>query len=118
MNRFYIPEHCSLGLTVLGITFQLRWINAGTISKEVELRDIHVISRFITRICMNCENTSKCLLSNSQGSFVPRKFFQIGDHELAEFARYPPAIASSLVDYASVPVLPHAPAIIQVQSCK
>ena len=28
--------------------YQLRWINAGTIAKEVELRDIHVISRFIT----------------------------------------------------------------------
>ena len=50
VNRFYIPELCSLGLTVLGITFQLRWINAGTISKEVELRDIHVINRFITLV--------------------------------------------------------------------
>ena len=48
MNRFYIPEHCSTGLKILRITFQLRWINAGTISKEVELRDIQVISMFIT----------------------------------------------------------------------
>ena len=29
---------------------QLRWINAATISKEVELRDIHVISWFITLV--------------------------------------------------------------------
>ena len=50
MNRFYVPEHCSTQLRVLGITFQLRWINAGTISKEVELRYIHVISRFITEM--------------------------------------------------------------------
>ena len=48
MNRFYVPEHCSTQLRVLGITFQLRWINAGTISKEVKLIDIQVISRFIT----------------------------------------------------------------------
>ena len=47
-NRFYMPELCSLGLIVLGITFQIRRINAGTISKEVELRDIQLISRFIT----------------------------------------------------------------------
>ena len=50
VNRFYIPELCSLGITVLGITFQLRWIIAGTISKEVELRDIHLLSRFITLV--------------------------------------------------------------------
>ena len=48
MNRFYIPEHCSPELRVLGMIYQLRWINAGTIAKEVELIDIHVISRFIT----------------------------------------------------------------------
>ena len=48
VKRFYIPELCSLGITVLGMSLQLRWINARTISKEVELRDIHVISRFIT----------------------------------------------------------------------
>ena len=48
MNRFYIPEHCSPGLRILGNDLQLRWIIAGTIAKEVELIDIHVISRFIT----------------------------------------------------------------------
>ena len=49
MNRFYIPEHCSTELRIPGISLQLRWINAGTISKEVELRNIHLISRFITK---------------------------------------------------------------------
>ena len=50
MNRFYVPEHCSTQLRVLGIAFQLRWIIEGTISKEVKLIDIHVISRFITLV--------------------------------------------------------------------
>ena len=50
MNRFYIPEHCSTQLRVLGIDLQLRWINAGTISKEGDLRDIHLMSRFITLV--------------------------------------------------------------------
>ena len=50
MNRFYVPEHCSTQLRVLGMVSQLRWIIEGTISKEVELIDIHVISRFITKI--------------------------------------------------------------------
>ena len=48
MNRFYVPEHCSTQLRVLGMVSQLRWIIEGTISKEVELIDIQVISRFIT----------------------------------------------------------------------
>ena len=50
MNRFYIPEHCSTQLRVLGIDFQLRWIIEGTISKEVELWYIHLISRFTTSV--------------------------------------------------------------------
>ena len=55
MNRFYIPEHCSTEFRILGMSLQLRCINAGTISKEVELRDIHLFSRFITLVS-NCIN--------------------------------------------------------------
>ena len=50
MNRFYVPEHCSPELEILGNDLQLRWIIEGTISKEVELVDIQVISRFITLV--------------------------------------------------------------------
>ena len=53
LNRFYLPEHCSTQLRDLEITIQPRWNNAGTIAKEVELRYIHVINRFITIITIN-----------------------------------------------------------------
>ena len=61
LNRFYIPEHCSTGSRILGTILQLRWINAGTISKEVELRDIHVISRFITNAKLATKEIGKNL---------------------------------------------------------
>ena len=48
VNRFKIPDHCSLELRVLGITCKLRWKIAGTISKRVELHNIYLISKSLT----------------------------------------------------------------------
>ena len=64
MNRFYISEHCSTELRILGMSLQLRWIIEGTISKEVELRDIHLINRFITWEIPNKRENSKLIVES------------------------------------------------------
>ena len=46
------------------MSLQLRWIIEGTISKEVELRDIHLINRFITWEIPNKRENSKLIVES------------------------------------------------------